>query len=164
MDLKIVLWPNPILKKACEVVDPADPENQAILGAMYALMKASRGVGLAANQVGLTKRLLCLDVGSGPEYFINPTIKYVGGGVVELDEGCLSLPGFATKIPRWAEINVHHQLPNGTWTWTSAKGFRAQVLQHEVEHLDGGFFLSRAPPGIRDQGRLAAKLAKKSRR
>ena len=149
--MEIVLWPHPSLKRATvPVADSGAPFVWGLLEQMYRAMKAAGGIGLAANQVGLRERVLVLDVGAGPEYFINP-VQVGASGFRTVSEGCLSTPGLFIKLKRGDAVTVEHQLRDGTRRVESFRGLRAQVLQHEIEHLDGRFYLDHASPDLRDQ-------------
>lgn len=163
---EILLWPHEALSTVCKSVDVTigaiDPEVHDILELMLARMREARGIGLAANQIGIVKRLVVLDVGEGPEYFINPSILRVNGLPRKMNEGCLSVPDFHSKVERNPEVMVAYTDINGcpSLVWYTDK--RAHVLQHEIEHLDGKIFITKLPRSERD--RAAAHMDLYSRR
>lgn len=160
--MDILRWPHPSLKRACDPVVPfGDTEFKAQLQEMQRVAGAARGIGLAANQVGLNKRMLVARGDGGWQWFVNPRIIKFPGQWIEMREGCLSIPGFFETVRRCTEVVVEHQnvdavgLPYETQVYT---GQLAHVLQHEIEHLDGHLFVEKLPPGRRDA--LRAHLRK----
>jgi len=98
---------------------------------------------LAAPQVGISKRIAVVDVGKGPQVFINPKIIEKRGGKEIFEEGCLSVPGKFLKIKRWKEIKVKAQNELGQEFETKATGLLARCLQQEIDHLNGILILDR---------------------
>jgi peptide deformylase len=103
---------------------------------MLELMRASRGIGLAAPQVGLSVRLFVADIGDGPVCVVNPTIAPVASRD-RMAEGCLSLPDVTVEVERASAIEVHGFDAAGKALHFAARGLLARVLQHELDHLDG---------------------------
>jgi peptide deformylase len=116
---------------------------------MFETMRAASGVGLAAPQIGVGKRVIVVDVSpvekeTAPLALVNPAIVE-GGGSVEGTEGCLSLPGVEGVVPRAEFVLVKAQDEQGHPVHLHASGFLARALQHEIDHLDGILFIDRIP-------------------
>ena len=155
--MKILKWPSGALKVVCEPVDIAsDKEYLDQLLEMSQLADSMGGVGLAANQVGLTKRMLIARTQDSWRNFVNPVLIVPNDSYVSnMTEGCLSLPGVQMTVRRPLSVIVTHDTPEGPRTDRVA-GLLAQILQHEVEHLDGKTLADRLTPSARDQ--LRAKI------
>lgn len=163
--MNVILWPDPRLKVPVPEMSAeqlADPELRGIAEQMYATMMLEGGIGLAANQVGLPQRMLVLDVGQGMEWYLNPKVDWVSD-FRPVQEGCLSLPGFVTGMQRGYNLTVEHQSCAGTTMTGEVCGLRAHVLQHEIEHLDGKFFLDRVDAATRDRARAFSRKLRHSR-
>lgn len=152
MILRIVTWPDPLLNVASAPValgDILSPEIQQLIDDMLETMESSNGVGLAAIQVGKPFRIIVANVGYGPEVYINPKIQLSlpRDRKVFMEEGCLSLPGISEKVLRYTRVTVYCQDRKGRSRVIDTDKFddnsiitkelRAQMLQHESEHLDG---------------------------
>lgn len=155
--LDVVTFPHPVLKQKCADVVRFDAELHAFLDDLAATMNEADGIGLAANQVGVTQRIFLMDVptnrGSGEKEVkttgrievINP--KVVGQrGELKYEEGCLSFPGMSEFVTRAAEIDLEFQDRTGAVQRVSAKGLVAVCIQHELDHLDGITFIDRLSP------------------
>ncbi|KYD23697.1 Peptide deformylase [Geobacillus sp. B4113_201601] len=142
--LPIVTYPNPILEQPCAPVTAFDRQLGRLLDDMYETMLAADGVGLAAPQVGIAKRVAVVDVGDehGRIELINPVIVEARGEQVDV-EGCLSFPGLFGEVPRAEYVNVRAQNRRGRLFTVSATGFLARALQHEIDHLHGVLFTSK---------------------
>lgn len=114
-----------------------------LLDNMLETMYKSNGVGLAAPQVGVLKRVIVIDIGEGPVKLINPEIVASSGSQLGA-EGCLSCPGLIGEVKRAKRVTVKAQLPNGEETTIEAEDYFAVVLQHEIDHLDGILFIDKA--------------------
>lgn len=110
---------------------------------MAETMYQARGVGLAAPQVGVAKRIIVVDVGEGLWELINPEIIFREGEEVDL-EGCLSIPGVTGEVMRASRVRVRGLNRNGQQQVITAEGFGARALQHEIDHLDGILFIDKA--------------------
>jgi len=143
----IIRLGNPELRHAC--VDVVFPNTQlnAISAAMFLVMYKAKGIGLAANQIGIRERIAVVDIleGAQPITLINPTIVEFSGEQDDI-EGCLSLPGFAHAVKRANVIKVKNFDFDGKEAIIEAEGFLARALQHEIDHLDGKVFLDRLTP------------------
>lgn len=145
--LPIVVYPDPILKTVCEPVETVTKEIQKLLDDMAETMYAAPGIGLAAPQVGVKKRVLVCDVlwkeegeGQKPKrelyQLVNPEIIH-REGQIEWEEGCLSIPGFSQIMKRSAKIKVAALDKKGKPVTIEGEGLLAVCLQHEIDHLDG---------------------------
>jgi peptide deformylase len=118
---------------------------------MIAIMRDGLGVGLAATQLGVLRRVLVVQAGSDsePSGLVNPTIEWLSDEVVVAEEGCLSLPRVAMDVERPLHARVGGLDVEGRPVRIEASGLEARVLQHEIDHLDGVLILDRAPRGQR---------------
>lgn len=151
--LPIVLYPDPVLKTACEPVAEVTGEIAKLLDDLAETMYAAPGVGLAAPQVGVKKRVLVCDVSWREEaegkkavrrlyQLINPKIVEKSGQI-EWEEGCLSIPGFMLTMQRAAAIKVEAFDKKGRPIGVEAEGLLAVCLQHEIDHLDGKLIIDK---------------------
>ena len=121
----------------------ATPTLQALIADLVDTMAAAGGVGLAAPQVGISKRIIVVDAGEGLMELINPEIIFAAGEQVNT-EACLSIPGVSEEVTRAYEVHVKYLDRYGKENIIKAKGFPAIVFQHEIDHLDGILFIDRA--------------------
>jgi peptide deformylase len=143
--MTIVTVPEPILAKTLTPVDPADLKagvHDELIERMRTDMVASNGVGLAANQVGVDLALFVIDAKLAAEHgvsdvFANPQITSHSREVDEIEEGCLSIPGFWVPVPRSKKIMFKALDGTGARVKFRARGMLARVLQHETDHLNG---------------------------
>jgi peptide deformylase len=141
MTLEIVKYPNPILRKKCEKVESLTPEMKKLIEDMIETMREKGGVGLAAPQVGILKRIIVVETTEGPRGFVNPKIVKKSREKEIMEEGCLSFPGLFLKVKRAKEAEIETLDENGKRI--KVQGFLARVLQHEIDHLDGILFIDR---------------------
>jgi peptide deformylase len=147
--LEIRKYPDEILTKKAEPVDSVDDSLRRLADDMLETMHAAPGLGLAAPQVGVSKRLIVVDVGykegekADPVVLFNPEI-IEAEGTIEFEEGCLSLPDFNVMVSRAERVVVRGLDMEGKEIEIEADGFMAVVLQHEIDHLDGILLLDRA--------------------
>jgi len=137
---KIVINGEPVLHRRAAPVDPTELGTAAfkrLVLDMIETMRSANGVGLAAPQIGVGKRLFVADSPSGPIALVNPEFTWVASRTVRADEGCLSLPGQVFPVRRHAAVKVRALNADGQEVNFEAKGFLARVLQHELDHLDG---------------------------
>ena len=134
--LKVRLYSNPILGKKCQEIEKVDKEIKKLFNDMADTMYRNEGVGLAASQVGILKRVIVVDVGEGLIALANPRILWRQGKVTA-SEGCLSLPGIFLEIKRSQEVIVEGIDKNGETKQIGAQGLFAHALQHEIDHLNG---------------------------
>lgn len=147
--LKLYEYPHPILRKKCERVTKVDDETRKFLDDMLETMYADKGCGLAAPQVGVSKRVIVLDNNPSdkdeslrnPMYLVNPEIIWKSEEKVLFCEGCLSLPNQGADVERHEKIRVHFLDYNGREQEILAEGLLAIILQHEIDHLDGILYI-----------------------
>lgn len=143
--LKIKTYPDPVLKKKAEPLTAFGAEEQKLFNDMIETMYASDGVGLAAPQVGISKRILIASptMTPGEEYvFINPEILEARGRELGV-EGCLSLPGVSGEIPRAKIVRFRAFDRGGKPVEMEVKDFFARIIQHEMDHLNGILLIDR---------------------
>jgi len=143
--LPICKYGDPVLRKRTETVDLIDQELLQLIDDMSVTMYAAPGVGLAANQVGISKRLMIIDLSvgkdpSGMHVFINPEIVETTGEITE-DEGCLSIPDFVETVTRPERLRVRYRDRRGEDQELAAEGLMARAVCHEVDHLNGSLFI-----------------------
>jgi len=131
-----------ILRKKCRTVEKVDDRIRQIAGDMAETMYKANGVGLAAPQVGILKRIIVVDVGEGLVTLINPEIIESKGSQVD-EEGCLSIPGRRGVVERPMEIKVKGLDENGNEKEIEAEGYFARALCHEIDHLSGILFIDK---------------------
>lgn len=134
---------NPTLREKCKKVPKVNSNIIKLLENMADTMYAAEGVGLAAPQIGITKRVVVIDVGEGLIELINPVIISKEGEETDA-EGCLSLPGVAGEVTRAARVKVKALDRNGKEQEYTGEGLLARAFQHEVDHLDGILFIDLA--------------------
>ena len=145
MKLDIVLWPDPVLLDGTEVITEVDDDLRAAVAEMRRVLFAERGVGLAAPQVGIARRLMlvCPSGQPGDEFVvINPEITSAEGEELG-EEGCLSFPGIFGEVPRAVRIGVRYQDLDLREREMTLDGWVARIFQHELDHLDGVVFVDR---------------------
>ena len=143
---KILTEPDPILRKKCEPLEKVDIDTKKLMDDMLETMYAAPGIGLAAVQVGILKRLVVIDISKGEEkkqpiFLINPQIIHRSKKTSVYEEGCLSLPGQFAEIERPAECTIKYIDYNGKEKDLKADGLLATCIQHEVDHLNGILFI-----------------------
>jgi peptide deformylase len=161
--LPILEYPDPRLKKVATPVAAVTADIRKLVRDMADTMYAAPGVGLAATQVDVHKRVIVIDISEGKDelrVFINPELLSAEGQA-ECEEGCLSVPGYYDKVTRAARIRVRAQDVHGETFEHDAEGLLAVCIQHEMDHLQGKVFVEYLSPLKR--ARLAAKLRKKQR-
>ncbi|MGD8412737.1 MAG: peptide deformylase [Candidatus Latescibacterota bacterium] len=171
MELELRYYGDPILREKCAPVDRFDQQLAEEAEAMVETMFRERGIGLAAPQVGMTKRLIVAvqmkdteDVDAEPLALVNPRVLERSRSTWEYEEGCLSIPGVVGKVVRSEEAVVRYQDVEGNEHTIKAEGMFARVLLHEIDHLDGRLFvdyLSSAQKSLikPELKRIAAELA-----
>lgn len=132
----LVLFPDERLRQISKEVDLAS-DFKRVIEDMFAVMYKHKGIGLSAIQIGVPLRLVVADVGEGKEIYINPKIERLGGTQKVMNEGCLSFPGIWEKVKRFTKITISYRDVEGNNKTLNTGGLRAQMLQHEIEHLDG---------------------------
>ena len=161
--LTILEFPDPRLRKKAVPVDVVDDELRALVDDMFETMYAAPGIGLAATQVDVHRRLLVADVSSDksdPHVFINPEILEKDG-VTVTEEGCLSVPGYYEEVKRADHIRVRYLDREGRECESEFEGLLAVCVQHEIDHLDGKLFVDYLSEAKRS--RIRKKLEKERR-
>ena len=154
MARQIVKYGDPVLGKGSEGVSEFDESLRALVGEMFDTMYAAAGVGLAAPQIGVSKRIFVMDVtgtkdSSKKVVVVNPVIE-LSEGEQEGAEGCLSVPGFSFDIRRPGHVIVRGQDLSGSHISLDVTDLQARCVSHEVDHLDGRLLLTRISPLKRD--------------
>jgi peptide deformylase len=134
--LKVLTYPNPVLRIKAEPVSGIDEAILQFIDEMLETMYTEDGVGLAAPQVGVSKQIIVLDDGEGPIILINPKVVRTGSEEEPLEEGCLSLPGIRVTVSRPATVTVEGLNEKGESVTIEADGLLARILQHEIDHLN----------------------------
>lgn len=163
MVLDILEYPDPRLRKTAAPVPAVTPEIRKLVGDMAATLYAAPGVGLAATQVDVHKRVIVIDVSETRDQlrvFINPEVV-ASEGEADREEGCLSVPGYFDKVRRAERITVRALDERGEPFELAAEGMLAVCIQHEMDHLVGKVFVDYLSPLKR--ARLSTKLRKKRR-
>jgi len=143
---KIVIEPDPILRKKSENLEKVDNELRLLLDDMLETMYTAPGIGLAAVQVGILKRLIVIDISKNKEkknpiFLINPEIIFKSKNTSIYEEGCLSLPGHFAEIERPEECHIKYIDYEGKKKEMKANGLLATCIQHEIDHLNGKLFI-----------------------
>jgi len=162
--LKILEFPDPRLRTKALPVENVDDRIRSLIDDLFETMYAAPGIGLAATQVDRHIRLLVLDVSedrSRPRCLINPEIVEADGEE-EMDEGCLSVPGFYEKVKRADRIRVRAQNETGESSEFEAEGLEAVCIQHEMDHLEGKLFVDYLSSLKRN--RIRSKLLKQKKK
>ena len=154
MILKIVKYPDPVLSQPGEPVTEFNGELRKLIADMFETTYANQGVGLAAPQVGVSKRLTTIDLSMGKEpgkklVLINPEIIFREGKLYE-EEGCLSFPDIREKVVRAAKVRIRAQDQQGKWFEMDGEELLSRCIQHEIDHLDGMLFIFRMSALKRD--------------
>ena len=152
MRREILVFPHPFLARKAVPVAAVDDRIRALVRDMFETMYAAEGVGLAATQVGVGKRVIVLDVSPvdesiAPLSVINPEIVSRSGSVTGV-EGCLSVPGVQGEVCRAETVEVRGMDAQGNPLRIQAAGILSRALQHEIDHLDGILFIERASSSV----------------
>lgn len=162
--LNILHFPDPRLRNKARSVERVNDEIQRLVDDMFETMYQAPGIGLAATQVDVAKRVIVIDVSENrdqPLTFINAEILS-RDGVEEMEEGCLSVPGIYEKVQRADKVKVRALGRDGQPFELEAEGLLAVCIQHEIDHLDGKLFVDYLSQLKRQ--RIKTKLAKSQRR
>jgi peptide deformylase len=161
--LKILEYPDPRLRRVAAAVAAVTPEIRALVRDMAETMYSAPGIGLAATQVDVHKRVIVMDLSETRDelrVFINPELL-TASGEIESEEGCLSLPGYYDRVQRAEAIRVRALDQNGQRFELEANGVLAVCIQHEMDHLIGKVFVDRL--STLKRARYAARVRKKQR-
>ncbi|MFC6446246.1 peptide deformylase [Shinella zoogloeoides] len=142
----LIILPDPILRQVSKPIETFDGEVKKLADDMLETMYDAPGIGLAAIQIGVARRMLVLDVSKDgedkkPLVFINPEIVASSDARSVYEEGCLSIPDYYAEVERPATITVRHLDRDGKEQMTEADGLLATCLQHEIDHLNGVLFI-----------------------
>lgn len=167
-ELPLSIYDDSVLRRMAEPIDRVDEHVRALARAMAETMYAGRGIGLAANQVGRTERIIVVDVDwparedegvytRRPTAMINPEVVEESADDDVMEEGCLSLPGIRGDVWRPKQIRYRYLDLHGEPREQEASGLLARCIQHEIDHLDGTLFIDRM--ATEERRRLAGQLA-----
>ena len=142
----IITEPNPLLRQISKPVDKVGHEERVLMDDMLETMYAANGIGLAAIQIGIPKRIIVMDIckeenKKEPRYFVNPVIKNKNIIKAKYEEGCLSVPNQFAEIERPNSCEVEYLDYNGEKKLLKAEGLLATCIQHEMDHLEGILFI-----------------------
>ena len=143
---KILTEPNKILRQISLPVEKVGDEERKLMDDMLETMYSARGIGLAAIQIGVPKRIIVMDLSKEgekkePKYFVNPIIKNKNKKLATYEEGCLSVPGQFAEIDRPSECEVEYLDYDGKKIFLNASGLLATCIQHELDHCEGKLFI-----------------------
>lgn len=161
--LEVLTFPDERLRTIAKTVDNVDDSIRSLVTDMFETMKDEKGIGLAATQVNVHKRVVVMDISeeqNEPYVFINPEIVEKSGSTVS-EEGCLSVPNNYAKVDRAEKVKVRALNENGEAFELEAEGLLAICIQHELDHLQGKLFVDYLSPLKRD--RIKKKLEKEAR-
>ena len=160
---EIRVVPDPVLKQKSEAVEGVDDELRALMDDMLETMYHAPGIGLAAVQVGVPKRVIVMDLARSeedpqPRYFVNPEIVWSSEETAPYEEGCLSVPEIYDEVERPSQVKLRYLNYQGETVEEDAEGLFAVCIQHEMDHLDGVLFIDHLSRLKREQ---AIKKVKK---
>ena len=158
-DLKILIFPDPKLRKVAKKIDKFDKSLEILAQDMLQTMYEAEGIGLAATQIDVHVRLVVMDLSeerNDPRVFVNPEYTILDKSLFTYEEGCLSIPGFNEEISRPSKILLKWQDLQGNFHEDKPDGIFTVCAQHEIDHLDGKLFVDYLSPIKRD--RIRKKL------
>ncbi len=161
-DLKILIFPDPKLRKVAKKIDKFDKSLEILAQDMLQTMYEAEGIGLAATQIDVHVRLVVMDLSeerNDPRVFVNPEYTILDKSLFTYEEGCLSIPGFNEEISRPSKILLKWQDLQGNFHEDKPDGIFTVCAQHEIDHLDGKLFVDYLSPIKRD--RIRKKLENK---
>ncbi len=161
MSHKLVYYGNKTLRQIAEEVKNIDQETTDLISTMFNIMYSAKGIGLAAPQINISKRIFVIDIEmyDGPSIaLINPQILSQSSETEPYDEGCLSLPEITGKIYRPSKISIKGITPDAKEVQFDAEGLLARVIQHELDHINGILFIDHLEEFIRKE--LTSELKK----
>jgi peptide deformylase len=163
----IITIPDPVLREVCAPIETVDDDVRALADDMLDTMYDAPGIGLAASQIGILKRIFVLDVAKDeeapkePMVFINPKIVWSSEDLSVYQEGCLSIPEYFEDVERPAEVTVQFMNREGAEQEVKADGLLATCIQHELDHLNGKLFIDYLSKLKRD--RVVKKFSKQAK-
>ena len=160
---EILVVPDPVLKQVSKPVETVDDELRALMDDMLETMYEAPGIGLAAIQVGVAKRVIVMDLHrpeeeKQPRFFVNPEILWASEETAPYEEGCLSVPEIYDEVERPARVKIRYLNYQGETIEEEAEGLYAVCIQHEMDHLEGVLFIDHLSRLKRDM--VLKKLAK----
>ncbi|MFZ5718562.1 MAG: peptide deformylase [Pseudomonadota bacterium] len=160
---EILVVPHPALKQVSQPVEKVDDDLRALMDDMLETMYAAPGIGLAAIQIGVPKRVIVMDLARPeeepqPRYFVNPEILWASEETAPYEEGCLSVPEIYDEVERPARVKLRYLNYQGEQVEEDAEGLFAVCIQHEMDHLEGVLFIDHLSRLKREQ---AIKKVKK---
>ena len=160
---EILTVPHPVLKQVSQTVEAVDDDLRALMDDMLETMYAAPGIGLAAIQIGVPKRVIVMDLAREgeepqPRYFVNPEILWASDETAPYEEGCLSVPEIYDEVERPAQVKLRYLNYQGEQVEEDAEGLFAVCIQHEMDHLEGVLFIDHLSRLKREQ---AIKKVKK---
>ncbi len=160
---EILVVPDPILKQVSKPVDAVDDDLRALMDDMLETMYAAPGIGLAAIQIGVARRVIVMDLARPeeepqPRYYVNPEIVWASEETAPYEEGCLSVPEIYDEVERPSKVKLRYLDYNGKLVEEDADGLFAVCIQHEMDHLEGVLFIDHLSRLKREQ---AVKKVKK---
>ncbi|UTP39210.1 peptide deformylase [Phenylobacterium sp. LH3H17] len=163
---EILVVPDPVLKQVSQPVDKVDDDLRALMDDMLETMYDAPGIGLAAIQVGVAKRVIVMDLAGpdeekAPRYFVNPEILWASEETLPYEEGCLSVPEIFDEVERPSQVKLKYLNYQGEEVIEDAEGLFAVCIQHEMDHLEGVLFIDYLSRLKRD--RAVAKVKKQAR-
>jgi peptide deformylase len=163
---EILVVPHPVLKQVSTKVDVVDDDLRALMDDMLETMYAAPGIGLAAVQIGVPKRVIVMDLSregedKQPRYFVNPEILWASEETAPYEEGCLSVPEIYDEVERPAQVKLRYLNYQGEQIEEDAEGLFAVCIQHEMDHLMGKVFVEYLSPLKRN--RIKTKMLKACR-
>jgi peptide deformylase len=143
---EILVVPDPVLKQVSQPVDKVDDDLRALMDDMLETMYAAPGIGLAAIQVGVPKRVIVMDLAGpdeekAPRFFVNPEILWASEETLPYEEGCLSIPDIYDEVERPSQVKLKYLNYQGEEVIEDAEGLYAVCIQHEMDHLEGVLFI-----------------------
>jgi len=161
MILPLCYYDDPVLRKKAQLIERITPEIEQLASDLIETMIHANGVGIAAPQVGKLLRIFIIrdeflrpdgtcDFGQ-PEVMINPVLSQPSAQTALMSEGCLSIPGIHADVTRPSAIQIRYQKLSGEWAEEKVSGFRARVIMHENDHLNGVLFIDRLSPDLRSK-------------
>ena len=163
---EILVVPDPVLKLVSQPVEKVDDDLRALMDDMLETMYDAPGIGLAAIQIGVPKRVIVMDIAGpddpkAPRYYVNPEIVWSSEETAPYEEGCLSIPDIYDEVERPARVKLKDLTYQGEEVVEDAEGLFAVCIQHEMDHLEGVLFIDHLSRLKRE--RAVAKVKKQSR-
>ena len=164
---EILTVPDALLKQKSAAVEAVDDELRALMDDMLETMYAAPGIGLAAVQIGVAKRVIVMDLSpregeQEPKFFVNPEIVWASEETAPYEEGCLSVPDIYDEVERPAKVRLRYLNYQGEAIEEEAEGVYAVCIQHEMDHLDGILFIDHLSRLKRERAVAKVKKAKQA--